>query len=245
MNVDVFTNEDLFAAKNKWSCATDDIANNFPSCLFLLHQEDVNDGETTWTDRVNGAIVTDATGFQKDAKGVRRVGAVTIAGTMPEPGAKQFCLIWTGEIGAANHNVQLGDVNNGPGVGMTGGVSQYTTFDASNYFIETALSGPPAYPLNALAVHIDTAANELRKTGANSAGDESGTATKGTGAGTLNQTWPALGNEILLPSNALSGVDMLALFAFTTAPTDTDVEQAVKWMAANPGKLYPGFAGRT
>lgn len=246
-SIDVFTDSRHFLEGGKWSCAATDIVANFPACKLFFCKEDVANGGATWTDRVGSVVLTDATGFEKDAIGVRRQGLVTItSGTLPVMGAKEFVLIWTGTVGAASHTLGVGDTAaNGPGLSIIGNGSQYIVRDTNQYVQSAVLGTPPTYPAaGSICLHADTTANEARKY-FSATGGTTTSSVKSATTGTIAGTWAAFTAEMEIPNSALGGIETIALLAFTTPPADTDIEIANQWMAANPGKLYPLWAGRT
>ena len=232
-------------ASGKWYPS----AANFPACKLLLHQNDIVNGATTWTDRISQLVITNTTGFVKDANGVVPAagGAQTITGPLPAMGTKQFVLMASGMFNASNA-IEIGDLGSGPGIGMKTGGGEYIIRDGSNYIASAAVGTPPSFTLNGcLSLHADTSAsNEARKTWASQDGTESTSAVAGAKTGTIAGNWTAFPNIIVLPTNAGASnmrFTIIALFAFTNAPSAPEVVIATKWMAANPGKLYPRWAG--
>jgi len=229
-----------------WSCAAADVVRNFPACKLLLHQDDIGATSATWVDRVTGLLLTATGVFTKGTYGVW--GAVnTITGIMPAI-ADAFPLVqWEGRAAATSVTVGIGDTSTAAGLDLRGANTGYASASAVNYVSINSLA--PSYPFDGLmSLYAKTdATNEVYKQFCNAANTAITTASKtGVDGGTgVNATFETLPSVMAIPAAATSGAKMLALFCFTNALSGAEVNTAMKWCAANPGKLYPGFAGRT
>lgn len=238
-SIDIYDDARHHAKGGKWYPN----AENYPACILLLHEDDVSDGDSTWTDRINGMVVTAGTSFTKDADGVAAGGGATVTDTFTPTGTKDFVLVSQVLAPTANASVALGNDYNGQGIKVNGAASGQVGFEYSNFVASDTLSPAPTYPISMCnTLHADLSANDALKFAAD--GDSySGKSTKAAGGiGTINQTWTGFSADIVLPINTGRG-RLVACFAFTMPPTD--VEAATEWMGANPGKLYPGWAGKT
>ena len=235
-----------FEVGGKFSCAAVDVIANYPACKFLLHEEDYVSG-ATWTDRVTSNVCTAGTAFVRTAEGIQRTGAITTGSALPAPGDVDFVLVSQGEFESAAIVTSLGDTSAGTGIGMKGGTGEYVTGPgAAVYATTTALSGV-TYPLKSMCGHCAVTGDDFNVTAVDSLDATSGGGTKtGHDATDLDITWPALASKVVIPvSTTSSGVSLMALMVFAQGSlTATEVEQANIWMAANPGFLFPGWAGR-
>lgn len=230
---------------------------NFPACKLLLHWDDVADGDSTWTDRISGIVVPATTTFSKDSVGVRGATDVITAGSLPTVGDLYPALVWQGVFAStvATSTCILGDENfNCIQVGKPNSGNYYlsATQDAANY-IGVANAAGASYPLTGCV----TMFGETDSTTAN--GQASLIASDSTGAyhNVINKsgvdggvgidtTWEAFtSNYVGICTSGTSGVKILALFCFTVEPSAAEIALANRWMASNPGKLYPGWAGKS
>lgn len=254
MSVNVFSDSSAFTKGGKWSVEKDDLVANFPACKFLLHWDDVSNGNLNWADRVSGVIIEqlDSGGFQKDSLGVRR-GALPliVSGSLPTPGNNDFVLIWSGVIGNATDSIGLGGDYYGVGLSLAGNASGSAALSYTNTRTSAALTPAPTYPLHCMSMHVDNSGDEIRKSGSNSAATQVAASVKAAGGASITGDWPELKNTASNPPNVIislgssSGIKIMALMVFSVKPSSTEMAIANKWMAANPGKLYPGFAGRS
>lgn len=221
-------------------------AENFPACKLLFHQDDINNGDLTWTDRINGMILTASESFLKDELGVRygtgsnpAISGASFSELSTIADKTDFITVFTGFIPLATITVKLGDAVSGQGIALKGGANEYLTFDGANYHELAAL--PVSYPIHALSAHADISANDTIKHGANSSGSIINSVSKAGGsAGTVDKDWTGFSDVVEMTTSQVSGMDMIALFAFSSPVLDVAAGNA--WMAANPGKLYPGWS---
>lgn len=233
-------------------------AANFPALKFLLHQDDLTSLATAWVDRIAGCSVAASGGFTKGANGVYgtvNAGANT-TGALPVIGDKYPLLVWVGrQLTGGSNFCSLGDTATAGGLDLNGGSSGtgYASFDVTNYIGYAGAAGA-TYPQDGCAaIYCDTdtttANGQVSRFLVDAANTFSATINKsgvdgGTGIGT--GSWPAFAtNRVSIPAGTTGGVKMLALLNFTNEQPIADLLTACRWMAANPGKIYPGFAGKT
>jgi len=226
-------------------------AANYPACKFLLHADDVNNGDTVWKARIGNLVLTMPTGnsFVKDANGASgTVSIPVVTGTYPQlsmiANKKDFVCQQSGIFSTGGQGVELGDSNAGQGTKLTSSATGYLTFDASNYHNPDVPVGI-TYPYTSLMEHTEIVANDTVKHVSN--GDNSeilqiGKNVVGSG-GTVDQDWTGFKPVIKIPtSSSIARLQICAIWVFDIPPADVAIANA--WMAANPGKLYPGWAGK-
>lgn len=240
----------LFAAGGPFSIANAaDCAANFPALVGAWLQEDVTDNTSVdWVDRTSGLIIraTNAA-LRKDANGVyvgHNLGIGTMVGTRPTPNSKQPIVMVHGYWTGAAESVTLGGA---PGFSVAhGGGAAYFHRSTGDYSTNGVIT--PTYPLvDLVTMHGDTDADaEVRKYIADATNATLGTSLKSVTdqLGSLQGVMGQYGNSWSLPGQlAGNRVQSIFLWQFTTPPTD--VYTATKWMAANPGKAYPAWAGKS
>lgn len=242
--INVFTDSAKFSGI--WSNETSKVVSNFPACKMLFVASDITTGATTWTDRVAGLVLNAqaSTVFTNGTYGGYGIVA-SVTGTMPVIGDLYPVLIWTGRTNGTAVSVRVGDSTTGAAVELYGSDAGYVSADLTNYVNVNSVA--PPYPFDGcMSLYADTdATNQVYKQFASTDNSSIVTANKtGVDGGSgVNATFGTLVNTVALPSAATSGAKMVALFCFTTPPTFAEINSACKWMAANPTKLYPGFAG--
>ena len=248
-SIDVFTNPNHFKKGGKWSCHAADVATKFPGCKMLMHQDDLTSGDTEWVDRVAGLVLTDSTAFTKTASGIYPTSTSSVSvttGALPIVGANDAVMLIEGIFTNAGAVTKFGeDGVDGPGMGVSGNNASYI-IEGAAYYLSDTLSAAPTYPASgAMSLHFDLAGAEARKQFANAAGTEIGTSVKnGVGSvGTIASLSAFDSDTVQLMSGGSSATRLIALWVFSNPVTDAAI--ATKWMAANPGKLYPGWAGKT
>lgn len=159
-------------------------------------------------------------------------------------GVKDHVLLSTGTSATAGATSGVGDDNTYV-IQMDINGNVYVAPSAA-YCTTAAMAGITTFPfVGCNAVHADMSASNAFTHACNTDGSEQDTAAAAQTSGDIG----ALGFNTQLPtaielnSQINSRTHIFALFAFTN-PVD-DVAIAVAWMAANPTKLYPGWAGKT
>jgi len=248
VNVDVLDSAN-YELGGKYSCHTADIVANFPACKMLMHEDDLTNLDSTWTDRVAGLVLTDSTSFTKDADGVNATNTNSISvttGALPVVGAYDAVFIISGKFVNAATGVVLGDVGStGPGIDVK--AANGYIVEGAAYYEKPAPLPAITYPTDAnavISVHFDVADEEVRTFTISSDGAESGSSVKNAigSSGSI----PSLGafdaDAIVLPSGTNDRMSMFALFVFEAPITDNEAKAAITWMRSNRGKIYPYWA---
>lgn len=251
-SINPFTNEDDFAEGGIYSCHANDIATNFPACKSLWHWDDVADGEITWEDRVTGAVMHQSNTqapFNKNSNGVYPTAQPTVTGTMMSLGQSDIVAMIVGYFAAQNNKFIWGDPDAGPAIELRPNTNYIERIDATNYKQTNTMTGViAAYDISAcLSTHIDCTADTAEKYMITDDGTDSAEITTyATQLGTLGGTdWGQFANYVDMATSSTWGAKVLAVFEFENGCDDTEYKLATAWMAANPGKLYPGWAGKS
>ena len=234
-------------------------AANFPACVMLFHEDDIANGAATWTDRINTSLVLNAaTTFTKDANGVSgAVAATPLTGdVLPVIGDNYPALIWQGQmLTTAASVVQVGDPQVTDGIEVNGRTSSslFVTPPGSAGFLTHACTGSHSFPVTGCCtMYADTDNSPVDGESHRFVSSNDGainytdTSSAKTTPG-ANDTWAAFSANTTLVIPVGGGAKIIALFSFDVSnePDPLLIAAGNLWMAANPGKLYPGFAGKT
>lgn len=224
---------------------------NFPCLKHCFTTAGVNTTAKTWSDEVGNLVLTAATSITIDAmKGAAISGAQTITGTPITAGAKSVLLYVNGYVFSAASTWRLGDsdgLTTGPGIGLSGNAQNYVLRTPTLYLLSSAITITSNYPFQgSLALIADNAGNEARKYAVDGAGALT-TSLKAAGGAEANITgsWTqfplATATSNMFPTST-SYTKALFVFVFDSG-YPADMVNAMHWMNANPGKIYPGWRG--
>lgn len=172
------------------------------------------------------------------------VGATfTPSGTWEAIGTRHAILMQIGVFNTQAINTRLGAVATTSSIGVRGGTATDIRYDGSNEATFAAVSGA-TYPIQAVATLLDqtTANGEARRYVVDD-GVELGVVTA-TNTGDISKNYPAFSTNVgdaAFTSNTSSYYTGIFLLAISAVPADAFMFAALKWMIANPKKLYPGF----
>lgn len=226
-------------------------AAKFPCLKHAFTIAGINTAAKTWSDEVGNLVVTASTSITIDAvKGASIAGTQTMSGTPTTPGSKSVLLFASGYIQNGSAGWRIGDPDGlvaGPGIGLAGGGTRYVLRSPSLYLLSSAATVGSGYPFQgSMGLIADNAGNEARKYIVDGVGALT-TSLKAAGGAEANITgsWgqfplSATGAE-MFPASA-SYTKALFVFVFDSG-YPADMNNAMHWMNANPGKVYPGWEG--
>jgi hypothetical protein len=210
-----------------------------------------------WKDIVSGITVTCSLGWVQNGSGWRAGGnsAVQSADIAPvSVGSDNHVLLvvgtMSGALSGAGRSLSIGDPVNGPAIIVgADGPEIFQARTAVDFVISSAFAPVLADPFTGcLLTAANNDGNDATVYAANTAGSVNQTSAKnGAGSsGTNTGTWGAFSvatGNVEFPSHTNASIILAAYLKFTSIPTD--VRAAALWMAANPGKMYPGWRGVT
>jgi len=247
-NLTPYEDEASHAKGGKWYPCEE----NFPACKFLMHEDDLVPTwhapseaylRREWPSRIpaNGAFKALAVIEFSEVGFGWYGGTQNTEGSLPVIGQKHLIYMSVGRSGLMNNKVVLGNTDvaginlryNGNTV--TKNVNDWASIDAGD-------SGDLPVDGAIAVVTNNNGIGSLYKLLTD--GDAVNLKTVGTVSGDFTAPWDAFsGDNLELYPTATSGSKLIAIWGFETFPEDADV--AIQWMAANQGKLYPGWAGRS
>lgn len=240
---------------------------NFPKLINCWHYDDLADGfHDDWVDRVSGTKITNTTDkFDKGPNGVvtTKTGVVVSGKPLVDPSELHLLIVAQyGVITAQDNILFYGD----PDQAFTGddGIFFSTSIDEST--VVYAGRGGAHYDTitnstNAIGTGIGAAtmcgyvdfkstdqqqgSAIIRMSHTLTTPDlVTGVATAGTLEGSGEGTWQ---NSLLMTDQTVASnchrIKLLAIFVGENGLDPNDLGAAIRWMHANHGYLYPGFAG--
>lgn len=182
-----------------------------------------DNGDGTWT---GGAACS----------GANLVGVITAPNDSPVVGISVFK-----SVSGASAAMEFGSTASPSSIGAAINGSKYINSDDGSFHDQVANTPVSGYPLTmaALGIEVDFVNNNSTKYLVESGMSTVDAEPAVSKTGDINDGIATLNSSLALASaGSLVGV---YYFIFTTLPTD--VAAAVSWMAANPGYVYPGWAG--
>lgn len=184
----------------------------------------------------------------------RAAGTLSTSGTWPAIGTKNALLVRTGLFPSAGDaiadNVQFGS---GTGTKLSTGTSNTNSLAQLTSSSNLATCSPPTLTATtkAVAIKLDqSTANGHSYTHFVGTDDSvEGPVIESSLAGDVSGTWPAFATgastAVITVQTAPRYLTGIWLLAFNDFPNDILITDAIKWMADNPKKLYPGFYNRS
>lgn len=212
---------------------------------------------TSMTDSVGGVVVTCNKGYTAvDAntfsRGGSLSGAFSLSKAFDVAGDTSPIVLATGSFAATLKSICIVS-NPAAGVGMYVGAADatlgYVVINATDYATiatPTSITGTQTF-WGTAAVNAPVDGRCFNFSGNASAFyTAAGTVTHPNNG--LNDTWPAfphelVGNEVNFAIPLTVNYTGIYLLYFEEYPGDALLQAGAKWMGANPGKVFPGFAG--
>jgi len=238
MNLNPLSDPLLYAVGGEY----EPIVANFADLKAHWSFEDYVSG-TDWVDRIGGVIFRDVLGFVKDANGICQGSgsSQTMVGTIVCAG--QPVIVVQGNFAAGANHIIIGDVAAAAqaSVAIAAAAGEYCQRNVTNYKDIAAIAGFVAGQA-CYVLHVDNDADLTpRKYIANSLGTWSGSAVAGVDAlGTLAGTYTFGGKFNIFSASQASRCAHIFVLDFPTGPVNA--LDATKWMAANFGKIFSGWA---
>lgn len=244
----VFSDDKKFEKGGIWSNDLDDIAKNFPACILSYHEDDLSADGITWSSRAGNFTLKSSNNFSfiKNSLGVSGATS-TFEGSLPVIGDLNPFLISVGTMDSGQNNITIGDEADGttPTMRLKGGANGDVARIKDTNEVVTGTLAAVTYPLTgAMAVSVLRASNDVVKVAADNIGVYSESVLKASSIGTIDGTWGAFVDIMSIIPLVTGGSKLIALFAFKNPLSVGEADTANLWMAANPGKFYPGFAGK-
>lgn len=214
---------------------------NFPFLRHAFTRDSVGtiDGpEVSFSDLIGNIAGTFDTPTIVNDIGFRGAAITGVEGDFAAPGANDFALIITGDF-STTQGFTFGDTASGAGIMARPGAANIVRLDGDNYHTLGAMSDTS----NLTGVAVCRSADTTVKYGCDASANltvVNGTAT----AGAISGAWPALAPVLVIPTSTSYATGAYLCVFESGLPSANEMQLAITWMSMNPGKMYPGFAGK-
>lgn len=220
-------------------------ATDFPALIAAFDYSGVDFDNDTITCPISGVVLSGPTFTDNGNRTfTASTGATTVTGTLTTPSASKILVgIQVNSTLQNGNGSRYGDGYSDDGLYIQNAIS-YVNVDASNYHTLGALTPTASYAISSCAAGliVNWAGNATTKLFCDATYNE--TVVSGVATGTIAAGITTITQAVTLPTGT-NKVGGIYLFEFTSAPSNTEVYQAMGWMAANSGYVYPGWRYKT